>query len=464
MRVRSVGGLAAFGAAFSMSGCLVGPDYLRPAAPVPAAYKEIKGWKIAQPRDGLDKGAWWSVYHDAKLDQLERQVVITNQTVKEYEAAYRQAKAIVGEARSQLFPSLTATPSLTRSNGSHTLFSLEGNASWEPDLWGKIRRTIESDVAGAQVSAADLANATLSAQASLATDYFELREADALQDLLNDTVEQYKRTLAITQNQYTAGTAARSDVITAQTQLLSTQAQAINEGVTRAEFEHAIAVLTGKPPAELAISHGKLARTIPDLPVGYPSTLLERRPDIAAAERTMQEENALIGVAIAGYYPNVTLSGLLGYETYPFSHISVSNPIWSLSASAAQTIFNGGLTDAQVAAARATYDQSVATYRQTVLSAFQQVEDALSSLRILGHQALVEEEAVRAAEQAVAIALNEYQAGTQTYTTVVTAQATALSDEETALSVRALRLVATVSLIEALGGGWSRADLPAATN
>jgi NodT family efflux transporter outer membrane factor (OMF) lipoprotein len=446
-----------------MSGCLVGPDYLRPSAPVPAAYKEIKGWKVAQPSDELDKGAWWSVYHDAKLDELEKQVVITNQTIKEAEAAYREAQAIVLEARSQLFPTLTATPSVTRSNGTHTLFTIQGNASWELDVWGKIRRTIESDVAGAQASAADLANATLSAQGSLATDYFQLREADSLQDLLNDTVEQYKRSLTITQNQYTAGTAARSDVITAQTQLLSTQAQAINVGVTRAQFEHAIAVLVGKPPAELSITHGKLNRSIPDLPIGYPSSLLERRPDIAAAERAMQQENALIGVAVAAYYPDLTLSAVLGYETFPFAHVPVSNPIWSVGASAVQTIFNGGLTDAQVAAARATYDQSVATYRQTVLSAFQQVEDALSSLRILGRQATVEDEAVRAAEQAVTIALNEYKAGTQAYTTVVTAQTIALSDEETALSVREALFAATVSLIEALGGGWSTSDLPPST-
>lgn len=453
------------GGAFAMTGCAVGPNYIRPSAPTPVDFKELKGWKVSTPRDAINKGPWWSVFHDPILDHLESQVEVNNQTVKEEEAAYREAHALVAEARAQLFPTVTANSSITRGNSSGgsptTTVTGEGAASWEPDLWGRIRRTIESNVAGAQASAADLQNATLSAQGSLATDYFELRESDSLQTLLNDTVAQYKRSLKITQNQYNAGTAARSDVITAQTQLLTTQALAINVGVARAQYEHAIAVLAGKPPAELSLTPGRLASAIPVIPVGFPSTLLERRPDIAAAERTMQQENALIGVAIAGYYPTITLSALAGYVGDPFSGVAqASEFVWSLGASGTETLFNGFLTEAQVNAARATYDQSVATYRQTVLTAFQQVEDQLAALRILRQQAVAEDAAVKAAQQAVTIALNEYQAGTQAYTAVVTAQATALADEETALSVREQREAAVVALIEAMGGGWSAASLP----
>ena len=455
--------MLALGGCYALAGCSVGPNYVRPSAPTPVAYKELKGWKISTPDDGLDKGRWWSAFRDPILDRLEAQVEINNQTVKAAAAAYRQAQAIVAEGRSQLFPTATLSSSIVRASGSPptTTVTAQAAASWEPDLWGRIRRTIESETAGAQASAADLQNATLSAQAALATDYFDLREADSLQTLLNDTVAQFKRSLQITQNQYKAGTTARSDVITAQTQLLTTQAQAINVGVARAQFEHAIAVLTGRPPADLSLSHGSLAAAIPNIPVGLPSTLLERRPDIAAAERTVQQQNALIGVAIAGYYPNITLSALAGYVGDPFSGVAkASNLIWSLGADGTQTLFNGFLTQAQVSAARATYDQSVATYRQTVLTAFQQVEDQLSALRILRQQAIAEDAAEKSATLAVSIALNEYRAGTQAYTTVVTAQAAALQNEESALSIRLQRKNAVVALIEALGGGWDVASLP----
>jgi NodT family efflux transporter outer membrane factor (OMF) lipoprotein len=320
---------------------------------------------------------------------------------------------------------------------------------------------VESDVAAAQASSADVDNARLSAQASLATDYFELRGSDAMQSLLEDTVTQYRRALQITQNQYDAGTAARSDVITAQTQLLTTQAQLINVGVARAQYEHAIAVLTGHAPAELTIQRGKLATEVPQVPTVVPATLLERRPDIAAAERAMAEENALIGVQIAAFYPAVDLTALFGYAGNPLSSlISAGNRVWSLGASATQAVFEGGTLTADVKVARANYDGQVASYRETVLTAFQNVEDALSGLRILEQQAAAEDAAVKAAYQAVQIALNEYQAGTQAYTTVVTAQATALADAETAVSVQMTRLVDDVSLVEALGGGWTTAQLP----
>lgn len=452
------------GAALILSGCAVGPDYQRPAAIVPAQYKEMKGWKLGAPRDDFAKGDWWKLFRDPELDALEAQVAVSNQTVKADEANYREARALIAEGRSQLFPILNFDPSLTRSSQlgvTLTTLSAEPNASWSPDLWGKVRRTIESETAGAQVSAADLANATLSMQSSLATAYHELRETDSLHDLLADTVTQYQRSLKITQNQYIAGTAARSDVITAQALVLAAQAQEIATDVARAQYEHAIAVLMGRPPAGLSIPHGKLTQNFPAIPLRLPSTLLERRPDIAAAERTMKEQNALIGVAFAGYYPDVTLTGAIGYYGYPFmGGLGATNPAWSYGLSIAQTLFNGGLTAAQVEAARATYEASVATYRQTVLTAFQQVEDQLAAIPVLSREAAVQTDAVKAAEQAVQIALNEYQAGTQNFTTVVTAQATALSDEESLLATREQRLLAAVSLIVALGGGWDETKLP----
>ncbi len=327
-----------------------------------------------------------------------------------------------------------------------------------------MRRAVEQQGAGAQASAADLANATLSAQSALALAYVQLREAESLDALLADTVKEYQHSLQITQNQYNAGTAAKSDVITAQASVLAAQAQQIAVGVTRAQNEHAIAVLMGRPPSGLSVSHSKLATEIPRIPVRLPSTLLERRPDIAAAERTMQEQNAAIGVAIAGYYPDISLTGSFGYLGNPFiKQIAGANPVWSYGLSVAQTLFNGGLTDAQVEAAKQTYESSVATYRQTVLTAFQQVEDQLAAIPILTHELSVQTEAVKAASQAVQIALNEYNAGTQNFTTVVTAEATELSDRELQLTTQAQRLTDVVTLVVALGGGWNADELPALT-
>ncbi|MGA2045195.1 MAG: efflux transporter outer membrane subunit [Roseiarcus sp.] len=447
--------------ALVLSGCAVGPDYVRPAAIVSAQYKEIKGWKLGAPRDDFARGDWWKLFRDPLLDSLEAQVEVSNQTLKADEANYREAEALIAEARAQLFPTLGYNPSLTRSTGPTTTLSSQINGSWTLDLWGKVRRMVESDVAGAQASAADLANARLSMQSTLATAYFQLRETDSLYDLLIDTVGQYKRSLDITQNQYTAGTSARSDVITAQALVLAAQAQAINTGVARAQFEHAIAVVMGRPPAGLSIPHGRLVETIAAIPVRLPSTLLERRPDIAAAERAMQQENALIGVATAAYYPDISLSGSFGYVGNPFvKAIAGANPMWSVGVSAAQTLFDGGLTAAQVEAARDTYEASVATYRQTVLTAFQQVEDQLAAIPILAKEERVQVEAVVAARQAVQIAINEYQAGTQNFTTVVTAEATALSDEESLLTTQEQRVLAAVGLIVALGGGWDDTRLP----
>lgn len=452
------------GAVLLLQACTVGPDYVRPAVDTPAAFKEApKGWKLAEPGQGAEeRGPWWGIYKDPLLDRLVPQVAISNQNLKAYAAAYQQAQAVVREAQAGLFPTVTGTPALsrTRSAGAtSTTATAEVAGSWDVDLWGQVRRQIESDAAGAQASAAQLADLTLSAQAELVTDYVQLRYQDSLARLLANTVTAYERSLKITQNQYAAGVAARSDVITAQTQLASTRAAAIAAGELRAQYEHAIALLVGKAPSELTIPVGGLAQRVPSVPVMVPSVLLERRPDIAEAERQMQQQNALIGVAVAAYYPSVNLSAIAGYSGVP-PLVSATNLLWSLAASGSQTLFDGGARTATVDAARASYDQAVANYRQTVLSAFRDVEDQLSNLRILKRQAAAQAEAVTFARQAVTIALNEYQAGTTAYTTVVTAQASALSNEETALEVQANRLVASATLVKALGGGWSTAQLP----
>jgi NodT family efflux transporter outer membrane factor (OMF) lipoprotein len=463
----------------ALAGCMVGPDYKRPDAPAPPAFKELAGWKISQPADGLDKGAWWRVYHDPELDRLEGMVEVSNQTVKQFEAQYRNAVALVAEARAALFPTVSVAPSVTRSAGGGggggssagfttgrgaaiTQYSITGAVSWEPDIWGSVRRQIESNTAGAQVGAANLANAKLSAQATLATDYFDLRAEDSMARLLSDTVDADRRAMQITQNQYHAGTTTSIDYVTALALLQSTQALLIAVGVQRAQFEHAIAVLTGHSPAEITIAPAPLTNDVPVLPPGIPSELLERRPDIAGAERTMQQENALIGVQIAAYYPNISLSAMGGFAGNPLSQLfTVGNQVWSLGATGTEVLFSGGLRGAQVAAARATYDASVATYRQTVLTAFQGVEDALVSLRILELQAKAEATAVESTRKALDATLNQYKAGTVTYTSVITEQTLLLSDQQTLLSVQQSRLVASVALIEALGGGWAAADLPA---
>ena len=450
-------------AAAGLAGCqAVGPDYLKPAAIVPATYKEVKGWKLATPRDGEAKGQWWRLFHDAELSRLEETVALSNETVKESEASYRNALALISEARAGLLPSLNFNPTLTRSGppGGDRL-DAEITGSWTLDIWGKVRRQIEQEGAAAQVSAADLDNAKLAAQSALASAYVQVRAADSLHDLYVDTVAEYQRSLAITNNQYNAGTTAKSDVITAQAQVLSAQAQLINTDVQRHQSEHAIAVLMGKPPSEVSVSHRDLPETAPHPPVGLPSSLLERRPDIAAAERTMKQHNAAIGVAVAGYYPDLTLTGAYGYVGDPFiKQIAGTNPVWSYAATLAQPLFNGGLTTAQVEAAKATYDQSVATYRQTVLTAFQQVEDDLVAIRTYDREIKVQQEAVKIAQQAVQIALNEYKAGTQAFTAVVTAETTELSDRLSLLQTKQSRLAASVALIVALGGGWDKVDLP----
>jgi NodT family efflux transporter outer membrane factor (OMF) lipoprotein len=467
---------------FILAGCMVGPDYQRPDAPASVAFKEAAGWKPSEPADTVDKGAWWSVYGDPELDRLERMVEVSNQTVKQFEANYRNAVALVAEARAGLFPTVDLSPGVTRSGGggssgrtfvspsgssvassgrNSTQYSISGTVTWDLDVWGRIRRQVESSTAAAQVSAADLANAKLSAQATLAADYFDLRAEDALAQLLVETTDAYRRALRIPENQYRAGTSSSIDYVTALAQLQSTEAQLVAVGVQRQQFEHAIAVLAGLPPADLTIPPGKLTAHVPVMPPGLPSALLERRPDVAAAERAMQEQNALIGVQIAAYYPDVSLTALGEYAGFPLAQIfNASNRFWSLGASASEPLFTGGLRAASVEAARAAYDASVASYRQTVLTAFQQVEDALSNLRILERQARAEAIAVNSTRRAVDATLNAYRAGTVAYTSVITEQALLLADQQTALAVQQSRLVASVALIEALGGGWSTAQLP----
>ncbi len=456
-----------------LAGCTVGPDYIRPAAPEPAVYKELKGWKQATPKDEIERGPWWSVFKDPKLDSLASQVNISNQNVAAAEAAYRLSLAVIIEAQAGLFPAATLNYDISRSHfgrraiGSalgtgvtRTIFRLSANANWQLDLWGRIRRTVESNVAGAQVAAADLANAELSAQALLATAYYNLRAADSLQSLLDRTAAAFKRTVDITERQYAAGTVSKADVATARAQLLSTQAQAIGVGITRAQFEHAIAALIGMPPADLSIPPVPLGYKLPNIPVSVPSVLLERRPDIAAAERAMQQQNALIGATIALFYPDVNLSGLYGFTGRGGLAITLANEIWSGAASVAQILFDAGLRGAQVDAAVAAYEQSVALYRQTVLTAFQQVEDQLAAVRILARQQKVAEEALNAAQEEFDILLNQYRAGTVAFTAVVVAQATLLASEQSALAVRQDRFLAAVALIQALGGSWSSMLLP----
>ena len=460
-----------------LAGCTVGPDYQRPAAPVPAVYKEAggdPGWVAARPSDAIDRGAWWSVFHDPVLDGLERQIDISNQNLKSAEAAYREAEAIVAQARAGFFPTAQIDAAASRSRSSGNLgrgpggrgsianqFSTSASASWVPDLWGRIARTVESDVAAAQASAGDLASARLAAQGALASDYMQLRIADELKRLLDAAVAAYSESLRIATNQYNAGIAAASDVAQARTQLENARAQAIATGVTRAQFEHAIAVLVGKPPAALTIAAVPAVPDLPLIPADLPSVLLERRPDIAAAERRMAAANAQIGVAEAAFFPMLTLSANYGTMAERLAKLlSASSRTWSVGGTLAETIFDAGLRHAQVAQQRALFDAAVADYRQAVLSAFQQVEDELATQRILAGQAAAEDAAVKAAREAERIIFNQYKAGTVAYTNVVVAQTTALSNAETALNIRLSRLTAAVALIQALGGGWNVGQLP----
>ncbi len=444
----------------ALGGCMAGPDYRRPEVELPPAYKEAGDWKPAQPADGAQRGAWWKTFGDPQLDALEAQLEIGNQSLRLAEAQYRQARALVQQARAGLFPALSGAVSVTRSRtpasgAAATSHVLSLDASWEADLWGRVRRTVEANVAGAEASAADLANARLSAQAALASAYFQLRVLDAQRRLFEDTVAAYEKSLALTRNRYAVGVAAKADLVQAQAQLKSTQAQAIDLGVARAQLEHAIAILLGKAPAEFSLPRASIGFGLRDTPPGMPSQLLERRPDIAAAERRVAAANAQIGVAKSAFFPDLTLSASGGFQSPSVaSWISAPNRFWSLGPALAQSLFDAGLRSALSEQAVAAYDASVAAYRQTVLGAFQEVEDNLAALRILGEEAKVQEEAVHAARESVTLTTNQYKAGTVDYLSVVTVQATQLANERAAVVTYGQRLVSEVALIKALGGGW----------
>jgi NodT family efflux transporter outer membrane factor (OMF) lipoprotein len=456
----------------ALAGCAVGPDYRRPAVETPAAYKEAQGWKTAEPQDQAPRGRWWEIYGDAQLNALVQQVEVSNQNIRAAAAQYRQALALLGAARAGYFPTLSAGVAATRGQsasdsgasssaapiGDTARISL--SASWEPDVWGRIGRVVESNQASAAASAADLQAALLSAQATLVQSYLQLRVVDAQRQLLDRTVAAYERSLQITRNRYEAGVAGRIDVAQAETQLKSTQAQAIDLGVQRTQLEHAIALLVGKAPADFKLEPNNALPGTPDIPVGVPSALLERRPDIAAAERRAASANAQIGVAQAAYFPALTLGASAGFQNSSFANlISLPNRFWSLGPALAATLFDGGARSAQKEQAVAAFDSNVATYRQTVLTGFQEVEDNLSALRILAQEALVQDDAAKSAAEFVTLANNQYVAGTVSYLNVVSAQATALGADRNALDINGRRLVASVSLLKALGGDWRPAGV-----
>ncbi|AQV92957.1 RND transporter [Cupriavidus necator] len=453
--------------ALLLAGCAAGPDYKRPDAPVSESFKEADAgtpawtgdWKPAEPQDALARADWWTVFGDAQLDALMSQVQVSNQNIKAAEAQYRQAVALLQAARAGFFPTVDAQAGASRARGAsgNTLNgqNVTLGATWEIDVWGRVRRQVESSEASARASQADLASTLLSTQATLAQSYFLLRVADAQKALLERTVADYQKSLQLVQNQYAAGTAQRSDVLQSETQLKSAQAQQIDIQITRAQLEHAIAVLVGKPPAALTLAAGDFGDAPPRVPAAVPSQLLERRPDIGAAERRMASANAQIGVAQAAYYPTLSLSASGGLTASTLARwLSLPDRIWSIGGGLAGTLFDGGLRSAAKAQAVAAYDQTVANYRQTVLGAFQEVEDNLAAQRLLEQEAVVQNDALRSAREALALVNNRYRAGTAGLLDVLTAQTSAYTAERTALSITGRQYTAAVVLIKALGGSW----------
>jgi NodT family efflux transporter outer membrane factor (OMF) lipoprotein len=458
-----------------LSGCMVGPDYHRPTAPISATFKEAEGWKAASPQDDQPKGPWWTRYQDPQLNALVDQVQLNNQNVAVYAAQYQQALALVRQSRANLFPTLDATGSGTRSEtgtgsssgtsgtsggssagGVRKEYSASLDLSWEADIWGKLRRTTEQDRASAQASAADLANATLSAQSSLAQDYFQLRVLDQRIVLYRETITGYERYLQIIQNKYDEQISSRADLATGKTQLQSAQASMLDLQWQRAQFEHAIALLIGKPPADFALAADPAWQYhVPNVPTGVPSRLLERRPDIASAERQMAAANAAVGVATAAYYPDLTLSASGGYQGSTISNLfSIPNRFWSIGPNLTGNILDFGATEASVDQARHAYDATVATYRQTVLTGLGEVEDYLVELRTLEPELLARRNSAQSAEESASVSRDQYDAGVIDYLDVATTQATSLNERQTLLSLVATQLTASVQLQAALGGGW----------
>lgn len=466
---------------FLSAACMVGPKYHRPTAPAPSAYKETppatwaetQEWKQAQPSEGVKRGKWWEIYNDPELNALEEQVSISNQNLKMAEAQFREAKFAVRIAHSNLFPTISVTPTIVNARasknslfatGQQTTYDLPVNVSWEADIWGSVRRSILSSKEAAQASDAELENARLSYQAELAQDYFELRGTDGEKELLETTVKSYQDYLKLTRDRFSSGVASGSDVAQAQTQLETARAQLIDFNVARAQYEHAIAVLAGKAPAEVNISYNSIKIIPPVVPVGLPSRLLERRPDIANAERQMAEANEQIGIAKAAFYPSIGLttnSAPVGLESTSFKHwISWPSRFWSVGPGVAETVYDAGKRRATLNQNIAAYDATVANYRQTVLTAFQQVEDNVAALRVLEDEAQAEDQAVKAAQNALDISTYQYKAGTVNYLAVITEQAILLQDQVQAVNILTRRMSASVLLIEALGGGWDASTLP----
>ncbi|HBX57191.1 efflux transporter outer membrane subunit [Pseudomonas sp. UBA2684] len=461
----------------ALSACAIGPDYQRPQLATPAQFKQIEGWTVAVPSDALARGAWWELYGDGELNALVGRLNVSNQNLAASEAQYRQARALVRGARATFYPTLSTSAGVTRAGqggGDSTLrtsdgFSVGGsnaasisksydlslNAAWELDIWGKLRRSLESSRADFEASAADLAAVKLSLQAELAQTYLQLRVLDDQQRLLDATVAAYARSLKLTENQYNAGIVPKSDVTQALTQLRSTEAQAIDLTWQRAQLEHALAVLIGVPPSELSIATREQLPALPQIPVALPSQLLERRPDVAAAERRVIAANAQIGVAEAAWYPDLTISASGGYRGSSFADwINLPNRFWSLGPDLAMTLFDGGARSAELERSEAFYDQTVAQYRQAVLDSFREVEDYLVQLRVLEQEAVVQQQALDAARESLRLIENQYQAGTVDFNSVVNVQATALNNERSTLTLLGSRLTASVQLIAALGGGW----------
>ncbi len=462
--------------AVALTACAVGPNYHRSSAPPSPAFKSGQGWTPATPAQVANE-QWWSIYNDPTLAALEQQVEVSNQNVKAAVASYYAARAATAIDESGFLPQITLGGTGNHSGGAgqfnttvsgfqhvgsttRTVYEADASGTWDLDIWGKLRREVESDVAKAQADAADIAAARLSAQNTLAADYFQLRAAEQEMRILKTTVQDYKVSLQIAQNQVNAGTTTRADVYSARTQLENTIAQENSVELTRDEMEHAIAVLVGKAPSQLAIPEGEFTSTVPVVPAGLPSQLLLRRPDIAASERALESANAQIGVAEAAWFPSLTLSGSYGYESSSLSNlIRASNNVWSFGPQLAETLFNAGATYSQTKEERALYDSAVASYRQAVLTAFQQVENDLATLRHLETEYAQDQAAVEDAQRSAALTLNQYRAGTVAYTSVIVADATLFNAQITALNVQSQRLVASADLVDAIGGGWDSAQL-----
>jgi NodT family efflux transporter outer membrane factor (OMF) lipoprotein len=454
-----------------LAGCSIGPKYQPPSVPAPELYKEspsqfkeTDGWRVAQPSDAMLRGKWWEIFNDRELNALEEQLNVDNQTIKQTFENFMQARALVREARSQYFPSAATAPSFSRSRsaGGPTSFaSLPLDISWAPDLWGRVRKTVQEFQYSAQLSAADLENQRLTEQASLAVFFFEIRGQDALQKLLNETVEADKKTLELTKALYETGIGDQISVIQAQTALESTQAAAINLGIARSQFEHAIAVLIGRPAPAFSVPVRPMTTAAPPVPIGVPSELLERRPDIAASERSMAAANAQIGIARVAYYPSLTLSASGGFETQTLQRLlNWPSRFWSIGGSLSETVFDAGLRRATVNQFIALYNAAVAAYRQTVLTAFQQVEDDLAAVRILSQEIQKLRQAVASSETYLKLEMGRYETGIDPYLNVVIAQTTLLNNQQALINSQVAQITACVQLIAALGGGWDRSQLP----